>query len=79
MESEECSVCLHDPGFEVDVNVVADTAAMYDVYLGRRTLHSAVLDESVMITGRFDMVRAVPRWFTWSDFAPAVRSAMART
>jgi len=75
LEPQEASVCLQDPGFDTDVFVTADTAALYGVYLGRRTLHSAMLEDLVTVKGPPSLVRAFPRWFTWSDFAPTVRAA----
>jgi DNA-binding HxlR family transcriptional regulator len=75
LDHEEVSVCLHDPGFDTDVHVTADVAALYDVYLGRRTLSAAMAADLVRLGGLPTMVRAFPHWFTWSDFAPAVRSA----
>jgi DNA-binding HxlR family transcriptional regulator len=75
LEREEASVCLHEPGFDTDVVVTADTEALYGVYMGRRTLSSAIRDELVRVDGAPSLVRAFPRWFAWSDFAPTVRAA----
>jgi DNA-binding HxlR family transcriptional regulator len=75
MEPHEISVCLHDPGFASDVNVAADVAALYKVYLGRLTLEEAIRAGQVTLSGAVTMVRAFPRWFAWSDFAPTVRAA----
>jgi DNA-binding HxlR family transcriptional regulator len=75
LEPDEASVCLHDPGFDTDIFVTADTAALYGVYLGRRTLSSAMREGLVTVVGAPSLVRAFPRWFTWSDFAPTVRAA----
>lgn len=77
LDPADVSVCLHDPGFPVDVFVAASTAVLYDVYLGRRTLRGAIRDGLVAVTGSPAMVRAFPRWLTGSDFAPAVRQGMA--
>jgi len=76
LDHAEASVCLHDPGFDTDIFVVADTAALYRVYLGRLSLSAAMREGSVAVTGPSTMVRAFPRWFTWSDFAPTVRAAL---
>ena len=76
LERAEASVCLHDPGFDTDVYVTADTAALYRVYLGRQSLTAAMQQGSVTVTGTATMVRVFPRWFAWSDFAPAVRAAL---
>ncbi len=32
LQSAEASVCLHDPGFETDIVVAADVAALHGVY-----------------------------------------------
>jgi DNA-binding HxlR family transcriptional regulator len=76
LQRDEVSVCLHDPGFEPDVYVTAEPAALYDVYLGRQSLHRAMAAGLVAVDGQATMVRAFPRWFTWSQFAPVVREAL---
>lgn len=78
LEPQEASVCLHDPGFGIDVFVVADTDALYRVYLGRMTLREAMHERLVVVEGGPSLVRSFSRWFTWSDFAPAVREAERR-
>ena len=75
LDHEEASVCRHDPGFGTDVYVTADLAALYDVYFGRLPLRAATAQGLIELTGSRDLVRAFPRWFTWSSFAPTVRSA----
>jgi DNA-binding HxlR family transcriptional regulator len=78
LERTDVSVCLHDPGFPVDVFVAAATAVLYDVYLGRRALPEAIRDGLVTVSGAPALVRAFPSWLTGSDFAPAVRQGVAR-
>jgi DNA-binding HxlR family transcriptional regulator len=79
MTPDEASVCLHHPGFDVDVTVTAATVALYDVYLGRRTLADAVRAQLLTLQGTPAKVRAFPTWFRWSAFAPAVaRGVQAR-
>jgi hypothetical protein len=38
-------------------------------------LRSAMLDGLVRVEGPSTLVRAFPRWFRWSDFAPTIRAA----
>ncbi len=76
LDPDEVSVCLHDPGLEVDLVVTADTEALYAVYLGRRTLRGAMREDLVRLAGPPALVRAFPGWFAWSDFAPDVRAAV---
>ncbi|TRW45740.1 winged helix-turn-helix transcriptional regulator [Georgenia yuyongxinii] len=75
LESAEVSLCLRDPGFDTDVTVTAEVGALYDVYLGRRTLRAVMRDDLVTLTGPLPLVRAFPQWFTWSDFAPTIAAA----
>jgi DNA-binding HxlR family transcriptional regulator len=77
LEREEVSVCRQDPGFDTDVLVTADPATLYDVYLGRSSLSRAVAAGLVTLSGQASKVRAFPRWFTWSAYAPIVREARA--
>ena len=42
LEPSEVSVCLQHPGFDVDLQVVVDTATLYRVYLGRAELGGAI-------------------------------------
>jgi DNA-binding HxlR family transcriptional regulator len=74
----EVSVCLQHPGFDVDLGVIADTRTLYRVYLGRAELGGAIQAGRVAMTGPPALQRAFGRWFTWSAFAPASRSAPER-
>jgi DNA-binding HxlR family transcriptional regulator len=78
LEPAEVSICLQAPGFEPHLTVRADTAAMYRVYLGQTDLATAVQGGTVTITGPEHLRRALTRWFTWSKFAPASRTADER-
>jgi DNA-binding HxlR family transcriptional regulator len=78
LEPSEISVCLQHPGFDVDVKVTADTATLYRIYLGRTELSAALQTSKLTITGPRTRQRAFGRWFTWSKFAPASRSADQR-
>ena len=71
LEPSEVSVCLQHPGFDIDLEVKADTATLYRVYLGRAELGAAMRklnaddDRAARAPARFG------RWFAWSAFAPA--------
>ena len=78
LEPGEVSVCLHHPGFDVDLEVNADTAALYRVYLGREELGGAIRAARVTMSGPRALQRGLARWFTWSAFAPASRAAEER-
>ncbi len=67
------SVCLTDPGFDVDLFVTADLSAFYEVWLGRRSLRSAVDTGAIRIEGSPSLERSFGEWFLWSPMARFVR------
>jgi hypothetical protein len=79
LEPLEVSVCLHDAGFDVDVLVTADVAALHRVWLGRISLADALRDESVRLDGQRSLTRVFGTWFAWSPFAETVRTARHTT
>jgi DNA-binding HxlR family transcriptional regulator len=75
LEDGECSVCLTDPGFDVDLEVDADLSAFYEVWLGRRSLRAAMADGKVRLDGPSQLVRGFPTWLRLSHFAADVGAA----
>jgi DNA-binding HxlR family transcriptional regulator len=78
LEPSEVSVCLQHPGFDVDLEVAVDTATLYRVYLGRAELGAAIRAGKLTMRGPRALQRGFARWFAWSAFAPASRSAPDR-
>src|SRR4030095_3483616 len=78
LEPSEVSVCLQHPGFDVDLAVTVDTAALYRVYLGRAELGGAIRDRQLTLSRPRTLQRGFGHWFTWNAFAPASRSAQKR-
>jgi DNA-binding HxlR family transcriptional regulator len=78
LERSEVSVCLQHPGFDVDLEVAVDTATLYRIYLGRVELGGAIRAGLLTMSGARSLQRGFGRWFTWSAFAPASRSAEKR-
>lgn len=70
----DASVCTVHPGFDVDLTVFTDAVAMTRVFAGIDTLAEAQQRGVVRLEGTPRLVRAFPRWFLWSPFAPAVRA-----
>jgi DNA-binding HxlR family transcriptional regulator len=77
MEPSDVSVCLKHPGFDVDLLVTADIAALYQVWLGRLSFAESLRDKRVRLDGVPALERAFPTWFVWSPAAEAVRRAAA--
>jgi DNA-binding HxlR family transcriptional regulator len=75
IERTDVSVCLKNPGFDVDVTVSADIMVFYRVWLGRASWSEAVRRSQIRVEGASSDVRAFSSWFAWSPMAPAVRAA----
>jgi DNA-binding HxlR family transcriptional regulator len=69
------SLCTRHPGFEVDVRIEADLAALYEVWLGRLDLHAAMRAGSVEFIGLPALVRRMPAVLLLSPVAALVAAA----
>jgi DNA-binding HxlR family transcriptional regulator len=68
LQTDEVSLCLKHPGFDPDLLVTADVAALYQVYLGRFSLADALHDDLLQVDGP-------PRWYESSpDGSPGAAS-----
>ncbi len=68
------SVCLVDPGFEVDVTITADVASLYEVWLGRTPLDDALRSGRLHFDGPRALTRRMPGVFRLSPIAGIVTS-----
>jgi DNA-binding HxlR family transcriptional regulator len=71
------SVCVADPGFDVDVTITSDLAALYQVWLGRMALRDAVRAGRLDFNGPPALVRRMPDVLRLSPVAPIVSAATA--
>jgi len=71
----DVTLCLTDPGYEVNVWVSADLAIFYKMYWGRIT-YSEALQNGVKVEGIAPMVEAFPEWFAWNS-ANGIRAVRA--
>lgn len=69
LERPEPSVCIQDPGFDVDFFVTADTIALHRIWMGHTTFEEAIGDGLLELDGLREHVRAFPSWFKLSFFA----------
>jgi DNA-binding HxlR family transcriptional regulator len=61
VESVGCSICDHDPGFDVDVLVLAELPALYRVFYNQQSVASAVKSGEVRFEGQAALVRRMPK------------------
>jgi hypothetical protein len=81
LERPEPSVCFHDPGFEPDLLVMADTVALHRIWIGRLSFEAAIRSRLVEIDGPPALARAFPSWLALGSFAnvpPATAVAIGR-
>jgi hypothetical protein len=79
LERPQVDLCLHDPGFEVDLYVDADLATMARVWLGDVTFDSGVQAGNIRVSGQRDLERAFPSWLMLSKYAAVPRVAANAT
>jgi DNA-binding HxlR family transcriptional regulator len=79
LEKDDRPICVKPPGFETDVLVHAELAALYEVWLGRITFAEAQHDARIEVDATPALIRAFPVWFALSPTAGTVRAAMNAT
>jgi len=78
IERGEPSLCKTDPGFPIDVMVSSDTRTLYEVWLGRRPVVSAIRAETLRFDGQTALVRRMPDVMQLSPVAEIVRATGQR-
>jgi DNA-binding HxlR family transcriptional regulator len=73
LERTQADLCIKDPGFEVDLYLEADLAAMAKVWLGDVTFEQTLRSGEVRLSGSRELARAFPAWLMLSHFAAVPR------
>jgi DNA-binding HxlR family transcriptional regulator len=79
LERPSPSICWHDPGFDVDLVVTADTATLHRVWMGQHDLAKALRDGLIVLDGPSGLCRAFPDWLAFSLFVERRASASGST
>lgn len=74
---DDISACDSHPGFDIDVQVSADIATFYKVWLGQLDFEDAFAMQAITVDGAPSLVRGFTTWFALSPVAATVR-AMTR-
>lgn len=77
MERPEVDLCVFEPGFEVDVYVDADLAALSRVWLGEIPMRQAMREGGINLDGERQLVKEFPSWLLLSTLAAVPRPADA--
>jgi hypothetical protein len=78
LNPDDVSVCIKHPGFDIDVFVNTELAALYEVWLGRITFIQAMHEQRLELDAAPALLRAFPKWFALSPVAGVVQ-AVANT
>jgi DNA-binding HxlR family transcriptional regulator len=78
LSKDDVTLCLTDPGYEVNLLVTADLATLFRVWGRRIHYREAIARQGLSVAGVPSLVRAFPRWFGWDAKAmPAEVGAMS--
>jgi DNA-binding HxlR family transcriptional regulator len=72
VEAGDPSVCVTDPGFDVDVHIASDVGSLLQVWLGRLPLREATRSGRVRFSGPAPLTRRMPTVLRLSPSAPIV-------
>jgi hypothetical protein len=73
LKPDDVTICMTDPGYEINLLITADLATFFKLWLGRIEYDEALRNCDVTVEGIPKLVRDFPNWFLWSLAAPAVR------
>jgi hypothetical protein len=71
-DSQGPSICRHDPGFGIDATIESDLSTMYQVWLGKLPLRTALRDGRIELGGTASIVRRLPVTLQLSPIADRV-------
>lgn len=74
-EAQGASICMHDPGFGIDATIEAELSTMYQVWLGKLALRTALRNGRVELGGTPAVVRRLPETLQLSPIAETVAAA----
>lgn len=74
LDRPEIDVCLFDPGFEIDLEVVADVRALADICLGHLSVADANNRGVLALSGARQVCKQFPTWLGTAHYASAVAS-----
>lgn len=71
IEDGAIDLCTSDPGFEVDLYITSEVRVMGPVWIGQRSLESAIESEEIVLHGQPDLSRSIGDWLLLSVMAHA--------
>jgi DNA-binding HxlR family transcriptional regulator len=74
LDPSEIDVCLFDPGYNIDLEVLADVRALADICLGHLTVADAVRRGALTLSGARQVCKQFPTWLGTAHYASAIAS-----
>jgi DNA-binding HxlR family transcriptional regulator len=65
LNRDDVSLCLTDPGFDINVMVSADLTAFFQIWAQRISYYEALTQGLISIEGAPSLVRDFSKWFEW--------------
>ncbi len=78
VDGEEVDLCVTDPGFDVDLTVLASIKTMIHVWLGHVPIEDALSAGEVTVDGSTEFARSFPRWIGVPSRAGGPADALSR-
>jgi DNA-binding HxlR family transcriptional regulator len=77
LERPEPSLCLVDPGLDIDLFVTADTVAIHKVWVGELAMTRALKSGAIVLDGHPDLCRDFSAWLALGFFTRPRSSRLA--
>jgi hypothetical protein len=74
LTTDDVSICLTDPGYELNVLVSGNLAVFFKLWAERISYQEALNDYDISVEGIPSLIRAFPDWFGWSIAASVERN-----
>jgi DNA-binding HxlR family transcriptional regulator len=75
LTTDDVSICLTEPGYEINVFITADLAIFLKLWAGRISYQEALINDDVRVEAIPRLIRAFPEWFGWGATAAVERHA----
>jgi len=77
VDNGDVDVCMKDPGYDVDLQVMTDVKSLTGIWMGEIALARAIRTKLVKMVGPAKLKRDIPIWLGRNYFA-AIKPALAR-
>lgn len=73
LTQKEATICMTNPGYDINLIVNADLATFFKLWLGRIDYHEALDSDHLTIDAIPRYIHDFPTWFAWSPAKPFIQ------